>query len=226
MSGKLHIFAEDNKRHLSIIGKQACILRSICIIFAPMEIMVQKFCRKYKLPEKGLLELLSHMTEMSFPKGELVIKEGDRNTNFYLLKEGMWRGYYLKEGTENSLWFVGPGEAAFSSWGYVDGEVSQINIESLNNSIAYCISKSDLETLFSQSIDMANFGRKIFEREILAVDISSVAYGTPPTAKERYLTLMEENPELLQDVPLKHLASYLYITPQSLSRIRAGLKKK
>ena len=76
------------------------------------------------------------------------------------------------------------------------------------------------------SIDMANFGRRIFEREILSVDSSTVAYGTPPTAKERYMTLMEENPELLQDVPLKYLASYLYITPQSLSRIRAGLKKK
>ena len=38
--------------------------------------------------------------------------------------------------------------------------------------------------------------------------------------------LMEENPELLQYVPLKHLASYLYITPQSLSRIRAGLKRR
>lgn len=73
---------------------------------------------------------------------------------------------------------------------------------------------------------MANFGRKIFEREILSVDASTLAYGTPPTAKERYLTLMEENPELLQDVPLKYLASYLYITPQSLSRIRAGLREK
>lgn len=75
-------------------------------------------------------------------------------------------------------------------------------------------------------IEMANFGRKIFEREILSVDASTLAYGTPPTAKERYLTLMEENPELLQDVPLKYLASYLYITPQSLSRIRAGLREK
>lgn len=188
--------------------------------------MIKKFCRKYKLPEKELSELLSCMTEVRFPKGELIIKEGERNTNFYLLKKGIWRGYYLKDGTENSLWFAGSGEAAFSSWGYVDGEISHINIESLNDSIAYCISKAYLETLFSKSIDMANFGRKIFEREILSVDISSVAYGTPPTAKERYLTLMEENPELLQDVPLKHLASYLYITPQSLSRIRTELKKK
>ena len=97
---------------------------------------------------------------------------------------------------------------------------------SVNDSTAYCISKTKLEALFAHSIEMANFGRKIFEREILSVDASTLAYGTPPTAKERYLTLMEENPELLQDVPLKYLASYLYITPQSLSRIRAGLREK
>lgn len=189
-----------------------------------METMIKKFCKKYKLTEKSLSELLSNMTEVSFSKGQLIIKEGERNSNFYLIKKGIWRAYYLTDGTENSLWFVGPGEAAFSSWGYVDGETSQLNIESVNDSTAYCISKTELEELFSSSIEMANFGRKIFEREILSVDNASVAYGTPPTAKERYLTLMEENPELLQDVPLKYLASYLYITPQSLSRIRAGLK--
>lgn len=190
-----------------------------------METMIKKFCKKYKLPEKELFELLSHMEEVSFSKGELVIETGERNSNFYLLKKGIWRAYYLTDGTENSLWFVGPGEAAFSSWGYVGGEPSLLNIESVNDSIAYCISKATLEELFLHSIEMANFGRKIFECEILAVDNSSLAYGTPPTAKERYLTLMEENPELLQDVPLKYLASYLYITPQSLSRIRAGLRK-
>lgn len=108
----------------------------------------------------------------------------------------------------------------------VCGRQTFVNIESVNDSTAYCISKAKLEALFAHSIEMANFGRKIFEREILSVDASTLAYRTPPTAKERYLTLMEENPELLQDVPLKYLASYLYITPQSLSRIRAGLREK
>lgn len=196
--------------------------RYLCL----MEIMIQKFCKKYKLPEKLLFELLSHTTEVHYPKGALVIKEGERDANLYLLKQGFWRTYYLKDGTENSLWFIGPGEIAFSSWGYVNGEASKVNIESISDSIAYCISKAESDVLFSQSVEMANFGRKIFEHEVLCADIYSVSYGTPPTAKERYLTLMEENPELLQNVPLKHLASYLYITPQSLSRIRAELKKK
>lgn len=191
-----------------------------------METMLKKFRRKYKLPEKCLLDLLPHMEEVCFPKGEHVIRIGERNSNFYILKKGIWRAYHLADGTENSLWFVGPGEVAFSSWGYVDGGPSLIHLESVNDSVAYCIGKAELEALFSRSIEMANFGRKIFEREILSVDVFTLAYGAPPTAKERYLKLIEENPELLQDVPLKYLASYLYITPQSLSRIRAGLKKK
>ena len=123
------------------------------------------------------------------------------------------------DGTETSLWFVTAGEVVFSSWGYVNNEPSMATIESVNESSAYMISKADLEQLFSSSIQMANFGRRIFEQEIVNVDNSTIAYGIP-NAKERYLALLEANPELLRDVPLKHLASFLYITPQSLSRIR------
>lgn len=110
-----------------------------------MEIMLKKFCKKYKLPEKSLFELLSHMEEISFSKGELIIEKGERNSNFYLIKKGIWRAYYLADGTENSLWFATPGDAAFSSWGYVDDKPSQVNIESVNDSTAYCISKAKLE---------------------------------------------------------------------------------
>lgn len=190
-----------------------------------METMIKKFCQRYRLPEESLRELLSHMTEYHFSKGETIVQEGERNTNFYILKKGIWRSYYMMDGTESSLWFAGTGEIAFCSWGYVNNEVSLVNVESVNESAAYCIAKSALEELFNKSIGLANFGRKVFEQEILLIDSYTVAYGTP-SAKERYLTLMEKNPELLQDVPLKHLASYLYITPQSLSRIRAGLKRR
>ena len=69
------------------------------------------------------------------------------------------------------------------------------------------------------------FGRRLFEQQLLGLE-SWMITGGSPRAKERYLTLLEENPELLQYVPLKHIASYLWITPQSLSRIRAELGEK
>lgn len=106
-----------------------------------MEIMLKKFCKKYKLPEKSLFELLSHMEEISFSKGELIIEKGERNSNFYLIKKGIWRAYYLADGTEKSLWFATPGDAAFSSWGYVDDKPSQVNIESVNDSTAIASAK-------------------------------------------------------------------------------------
>ena len=190
-----------------------------------METMIAKFCQRYKLPERTLRTLLQHMEEQTFSKGELIVPAGERNTNFYILKQGIWRAFALKEGVERSLWFVSTGDSAFSSWGYVANQPPQVYIESVTDSVAYMISRPALDKLFSESIEMANFGRRIFEQEILSVDNSTLAFGTP-TAKERYLTLLEANPELLQHVPLKALASYLYITPQSLSRIRAGLKRK
>ena len=158
-----------------------------------MEMMIKKFCQRYRLPEKSLHELLSHMTEYHFGKGESIVKEGERNSNFYILKKGIWRAYYMIDGTESSLWFAGTGEIAFSSWGYVNNEVSQVNIESVNESIAYGIAKPDLEELFNSSIELSNFGRKIFEQEILFIDSYTLAYGTP-SAKERYLTLEINHP--------------------------------
>lgn len=190
-----------------------------------METMIEKFCQRYKLPERTLRVLLSSMEERSFPKGELVVAAGERNANFYLLKRGIWREYALKDGVEHTLWFAGAGDAAFSSWGYVENRPSPVYIEAVTESVAYMISRPVLETLYNESMEMANFGRRVFEQEILSVDNATLAFGAP-TAKERYLTLLEANPELLRHVPLKHLASYLYITPQSLSRIRAGLFRK
>lgn len=69
------------------------------------------------------------------------------------------------DGTESSRWFAGTGEIAFSSWGYVNNEVSQVNIESVNESIAYGIAKPDLEELFNSSIELSNFGRKSLNRK-------------------------------------------------------------
>ena len=93
------------------------------------------------------------------------------NSNFYLLKKGIWRAYYLTDGTENSLWFAAPGDTAFSSWGYVDSEVSPINHRIGGMKASPIVSvKPELGSPFSHSIDMANFGRRIFEREILSVE--------------------------------------------------------
>ena len=189
-----------------------------------METFEEKFRNRYQLSEADASALLSHMEEVRFKKKEVIVQEGTKNTNLYLIKEGIWRGHYLKDGVDTSIWFASKGEAAFSVWGYVDNSYSQISIEAMSDSIAYCISKDALNELYSTSIGLANLGRRLMEHQLLTTENWLISAGSP-RAKERYLTLIKETPELLLHVPLKYIASYLWITPQSLSRIRAGIGK-
>ena len=190
-----------------------------------MDAFVQKFCEKYSLPITASLQLLAKMEKLHFRKGDFLVQEGERNSNFYIISKGIWRGHYLNDGVDVSVWFASEGEAIFSSWGYIENTPSLVSIEAMCDSELYGIYKAKLESFYASSAELANFGRRLFEQQFLGLE-NWIISGGSPRAKERYLTLLEENPELLQYVPLKHIASYLWITPQSLSRIRAGLGKK
>lgn len=188
-----------------------------------MDAFKEKFRARYSLTESDVQTLLINMEEVFFKKREVIVPEGKKNTNLYLIKQGIWRGHYLKEGVDTTLWFASEGEAAFSIWGYVDNSCSQISIEAMCDSVAYCISGVVLNELYASSIGLANLGRRLMEQQLLSIENWLISSGSP-RARERYLTLIRETPELLQHVPLKHIASYLWVTPQSLSRIRAGIR--
>lgn len=198
-------------------------IRILCIIQTDakslMETFIEKFRNSYHLSENDTQTLLSYMEEIRFKKKEVIVHEGSKNGNLYLIKQGIWRAHYLKDGVDTTIWFAGAGEAAFSVWGYVENTASHITIEVMCDSIAYCIPGSTLNNLYASSLGLANLGRQLMERQLLSLENWLISAGSPK-AKERYLTLIKEHPELLQNVPLKHIASYLWITPQSLSRIR------
>lgn len=187
-----------------------------------MDKFKEKLCQKYHLQETDVQTLLDRMEEVRFKKKETIVREGAKNTNLYLIKQGIWRGYFHKDGVDTTIWFASEGEAAFSVWGYMDNSYSQITIEAMCDSVAYCISRATLNELYHNSIGLANLGRNLMEFQFLSQENWLISAGSP-RAKERYLTLIKEMPELLQYVPLKCIASYLWITPQSLSRIRAEI---
>ena len=190
-----------------------------------MDAFIQKFCEKYSLPIALSLQLLDNMEKFTFHKGDFLVQEGGRNSNFYIVSKGIWRGHYLNDGVDVSVWFASEGDTLFSSWSYVADRPSLTSIEAMSNSTVFRISKQKMETFFASSIAFANIGRVIFERQFLDME-NWMINGGAAQAKQRYLALLEQNPELLQHVPLKHIASYLMITPQSLSRIRAELSRK
>lgn len=170
----------------------------------------------YPLGEKDLDQLLEEMEEVRFGKGEQVVSEGRRTDSVYFVKEGLARVYILRDGRDMTMWFTGAGEMLASS---VE-KLSPLNAEVMEDSVLLKISAARLEELFGQSLELANWGRKLAEHYLSEYE-HYFTYYSGTDARTQYERLIREYPDLIRKVPLKHIASYLQITPQSLSRIRA-----
>ena len=187
----------------------------------------EKIAEHFAVSGQEIRLLLKDAEKISFTPKDIVVHERKINSNLYFITQGVWRAYTFKDGVEVTLWFVSEGEMALSVWGYTSNLPSHLTLEVVTDSEAYCLSRSKLEQLFQSSISLANLGRKILENFMLEIEVAWLdSYNR--TALERYVTLLEKQPEIIRAVPLKYIASYLGITAQSLSRIRnrlAGLSR-
>ena len=105
---------------------------------------------------------------------------------------------------------------------YVDSHQNYENIHLLEDSILYRLEISALRELFETDIHIANWGRKLAEKELVKTEELFISRQFR-TASQRYLELLKEQPEILQRVQLGYIASYLGITQVSLSRIRSDI---
>lgn len=184
-----------------------------------------KLINKHNLTEEDIDLLTSIGKIRKFKAGEHVLRVGEINTNIYILHSGIWREYCFRDGEEATIWFSVAGEITFSVWGYVSRKPSQLFIESLVESEALCIPRNELLKLFESSLRFANLGRRIIENFALHYERWHIQMWRQ-NALECYLCLLEEYPEVIQQIPLKYIASYLGVTIQSLSRLRASVTKQ
>lgn len=187
-----------------------------------MESWIEAVSARQGLGVDEVLRLIDGMPRRSFARGEIVVRQGETDSSFYLLVRGIWRGYRFKDGEEATAWFGVPGEVLFSVWGYVSDRPSRLAIESVTDSEAVCLPKGELNRRFSSSIAMANLGRKVLENFVLLYENWHIDLWKQ-TALDRYMALLDDYPEVVKQVPMKCIASYIGVTVQSLSRIRALL---
>lgn len=179
---------------------------------------------KYDLDPDVTLSFVKHLNYIKLEKNTHLIERGGFNDNFYFLKKGILRAYISSNGSEQTLWFGYPGQAIFDVWCYNNGSMSPISIEAAITCELYYIPKKDLEKLCEESHSVCNLARKIFIGHATETEESFTSLFECDRGMERYLAILKRHPELLQNVPLKKLASYIHLTPQSLSRIRSQIK--
>jgi CRP-like cAMP-binding protein len=180
------------------------------------------FIEKYTELPKAEWEAIAKCFEKRIIKKDVILlEEGKVCKYLYFLESGLLRFYISKDGNDITKFFtIAPyfftSQASFNS-----GKPATENIQALENAVVWQLSRKQTEELFVLS-SWSTFARKITQ-EVQFFTEQILEEIQTETAELRYNKMLTQNPELVQRIPLKHLASFLGIAPQSLSRIRKKL---
>ena len=156
----------------------------------------------------------------TYPKGTLLVKAGDRARESYFVIKGLVRAYYIMDGEECTTSFYSEGEA-FEPIFKADQTAEHyfVCLEACVLSVATPDIEQDVMSRFPRFESVCRkFSEELLAKKQLAFD--QFKHATPA---QRYLNLLKSRPDLIQRVPQHQIASYLGITPESLSRIRKRL---
>jgi len=170
------------------------------------------------LTEKELFSITSSFTPKTIKKGRYLLKAGDICKDFIFIKTGCLRMYYLSDSIEISTWFSLSNSMAMEVQSFITQTPSICFLQTIEDSEIYTLSKTKLEDLYRTQPKTQELMRKIWESALVLV-IPRFSSLQNDTAEKRYLELMK-TPELMRQIPQKYLASFIGVTPTSLSRIR------
>ncbi len=184
------------------------------------------------IDEKEWLEIKTILKKVNYKKGDIINKEGDIFKNMLFINSGIIRSYLIDNNGRGFTWHIhySGDKANMSNLFVVDyasftnQEPSKLFFEVLENTELIAISHNSLEHLYNSSEKWLKFGKVMADTAYYSTHHRTLSLLTE-TAEVRYERLLKENPTLLQKVPQYYIASYLGITPQSLSRIRKEFGK-
>lgn len=153
-------------------------------------------------------------------KDKILIDNGDFSNIVFFINSGFLRYYKINDdGEEQTVHLLSQGQFAAAFCSFVSNIKSEETLHTITNSELLCIGKNDLETLYNKDIKWQIFGRKLMETLLLEKE-KRIIDQLSLSAQNRYIKLVETNPDLIQNVPIQYIASYIGIQPESLSRIR------
>ena len=177
-------------------------------------------------PQQELDHIVSQFERDLVQKNQTLVKEGQVCNKLYFIEKGLGRSYYLKEdGKEITQWFFIEGKIMTSVESFFQQAPSLYYLQMLEDAVVYSITREKIDILFEEYHNMEKFGR-LLSTEMLSRVINKLNALQFQTASERYDYMLTEFPNISNRVPLGHIASYLGMTQETLSRIRRNGTKR
>jgi CRP-like cAMP-binding protein len=184
------------------------------------EVLFQKFDEKIELTEEEKQLCRSFFTPKNLRKRQYILQEGDVSKYVTFVEKGMLRSYTIDDkGAEHIIQFAFEGWWISDHFSFLTGEPSVYNIDALEDSELLLLSKQSEEQMLQKIPKFERYFRILLQNSLIATQRRLMG-SLSQTAEKRYTDLFVSCPTIPQRVPQHMMASFLGITPETLSRIR------
>lgn len=185
--------------------------------------IARELARKYSTMTHDELDVLeSVLVPIKFAKGEMILSEGEICENIYYIEHGLIRQFYFKNGKQITE-HLGEDHTIFMCIeSLFREEPTKLQVESLEPTLVYALPKHRLEQVALHNVNIQILYRKILEESLIISQIHADLVRFE-TAQDRYKRMCKLSPQVILRAPLVYIASYLQMTPETLSRVRASI---
>ena len=184
--------------------------------------VARELARRYSTMTHEELDLLeSILVPMKFGKNEMVLREGETCNNIYWVVKGLVRQFYYKNGKELTEYMATENSIVMCIESLFLEQPTHLQIKAIEPSVLIAIPKTDLEAVAMKSVNIQILYRKILEESLILSQIHADMLRFE-SAQDRYQKLIKRQPQLVLRAPLVYIASYLQMTPETLSRVRTA----
>lgn len=185
---------------------------------------LKKFiCEYVHLPDDELEFIAQQFKSKTIKKNEFLLTEGETCKDLIFVQNGCLRLYYMQEDFEVSVWFALKHSSAIEIYSFISETPTNYFLQAIETTEILYLPKTVLNKLYETHPKLQEMMRKFWEDVILHL-LERFTALQRDTAEQRYLDLLNK-PELLQTIPQKYLASFIGVTPTSLSRIKKNIIK-
>jgi CRP-like cAMP-binding protein len=189
------------------------------ISIAPRDV-ARELARRYSTMTHDELDLLeSILVAKKFAKNEKILAEGEICENIYWIVKGLVRQFYYKNGKELTEYMATENTICMCIESLFLEQPTNLQIMAIEPTVLYCLPKARLEAVAMKSVNIQILYRKILEESLILSQIHADMLRFE-SAIDRYQKLVKRSPQLVLRAPLVYIASYLQMTPETLSRVR------
>lgn len=184
-----------------------------------------EFIRQYllskdiPLDEKTWEEFTKKNTRIEYKKKDVILRTGEVENYLSFVEKGIARLFFEKENKDLTIRFVFNYQYLTVYDSFTQRTPSRCDVEALTDMVVWRVHYDDLQMLY-KTHTVGNLIGRLTVESLYVEKLNREFSLLSETAEERYLKMIKEQPNLFQLLPLKHIASYMGITPQALSRIR------